>query len=128
MTQTWRGIGTTGAAVIAVLLLSYAFVQSAVMEAVAAPAPAAPICGMASMAGVGPALADAGKVGHGAHHSACPYCAAAANPPLTGATIIAPIPTAVVFVTFVALESRGPRGPPAPEPRARGPPTTPVAA
>ena len=123
-------MGTTGAAIIAVLLLSYAFVQSTVMQAAAAtPASATPICGMPDMAGMGGAFADAGKAaGHGAHHAACPFCTAAANPPLVAAVILAPIPSAFVFVTFVALESHGPRGPPAREPRARGPPTAPVTA
>jgi len=121
-------MGTTGAAIIAVLLLSYAFVQSDVMQAAApAPAPATPICGMANMAGA--AFADAGKTaGHGAHHAACPFCTAAANTPLAGALILAPIPTTFVFVTFVTLKSHGPRGPPAREPRARGPPIAPVTA
>jgi hypothetical protein len=122
-------MGTTGAAIIAVLLLSYAFVQSAVMQAAAAPAPATPICGMDHMVGMGGAFADAGKAaGHGARHTACPFCTATANPPLTGALILAPIPTAFVFVTFVALESHGPRGPPARESRARSPPIVPVTA
>lgn len=117
-------MGATGVAIIAVLLLSYAFVQSAVMQAAAAaPAPATPICGMSDMAGLGAAFADAGKAaGQGAHHAACPFCTAAANPPLVGAVILAPLPTTIVFVTFVALQSHGPRGPPAREPRARGPP------
>jgi hypothetical protein len=130
MTRIWRGLGTTGAALIAVLLLSYAFVQSTVMQAAAAsPTSAAPICGMASIAGMGGALADGGKAtGHAAHHAACPFCAAAANPPLAGALILAPIPTTFAFVTFVALQSHGPRGPPAREPRARGPPIAPITA
>ncbi|HEY2050280.1 MAG TPA: DUF2946 family protein [Caulobacteraceae bacterium] len=120
-------MGTTGAAIIAVLLLSYAFVQSTVMQAaVAAAVPAIPVCGMGSVTG---APADAGKApAHAPNQSTCPFCAAASHPPLVGALIIAPIPVAIVFVAFIPLESHGPRGPPPLPPRARGPPITPVTA
>ena len=120
---------------VAVLLLSYAFVQSTVMQAAAAsPTPATPICGMDHMAGMAMAAASptrdgAGKApAHQADHAACPFCASAANPPMTGAPILAPAPSTVVFVAFRPLASLGPRGPPAREPRARGPPLFPLTA
>ena len=120
---------------IAVLLLSYAFVQSTVMQAAAAsPAPAALVCGMDHMAGMAMAAMaapdrDAGKApAHPSGHTACPFCVAASQPPVTTAPILAPFPVTVVFVAFLALVSHGPRGPPAHEPRARGPPLSPATA
>ena len=121
-------MGTTGAAIIAVLLLSYAFVQSTVMQAAAAsPDPGVPICGMdhlTAMAAAAMAHGDAGKApAHHSGHTACPFCAAAANVPLVSVAILTPAPSTLAFVAFQDVGGHGPRGPPTQEPRARGPPS-----
>jgi hypothetical protein len=89
--------------------------------AAAAPALATPVCGMSDMAGLGGAPAHAGKAGDpGPRHAACSFCTAAANTPLPGALILAPIPTTFIFVTFVAPESHGPRPRLSGQPHVRG--------
>lgn len=125
------------AALLALAMLSYASIRSAVMQAVMAagdassPA-AADMTGMSmagmSMEGRGAEASTAlqgrnaaHRHGHG-HKAACPYCAAAAHAPTM--TVVSPLRACVAFVftAFRVAASRGPRGPPAVQPRARGPP------
>jgi hypothetical protein len=128
------------AALLALLLLSYASVQSTVMQvAMAAPAGLMPMCseamaGMGPMAGMamtpkaetasGPAAnAAASKSGH-RHQGqpACPYCAAAAHLPVLTGGVPLRTPVAFVFAAYRVQVAHGPRGPPSIQPRARGPP------
>ncbi|MDB5479252.1 MAG: hypothetical protein JWO83_305 [Caulobacteraceae bacterium] len=113
---------TYAAALLAVALFSFAYVQSLVMRA-SGDMPGAmtmtmPVCTSAGMAHV--------HVHHGGPHDAsqkaCPYCAAAAHAPICGS--IAPIPrsTTVAWTAYSAMQPLGPRGPPPFTARARGPP------
>ena len=130
------------AALIALVMLSYASVQSIVMQtAMAFGADTSPLCGAAtagedsiSMSGMGVGRTATASPHsrsrpqeHG-HRVACPYCAAAAHAPVI--TTVAPlqISTAFVFAAFRVTAGRGPRGPPACQPRARGPPADPLTA
>jgi len=113
--QPW----TVSASLLALLLLSLASIQSAVMQAAAAQFPA----GMERICGAPPA----GQKTDAAQHSqqnkaACPFCAAAANPPTACITPPLPRPLTVAFAGFLRPASLGPRGPPAFRPNARGPP------
>jgi hypothetical protein len=127
------------AALLALLMLSHADVKSAVMQAAMAdPARMAPIC-MGPMAGGGVAMAMPGmsldptpalhlaghKSGHG-RKASCPYCSAAAHAPILGGVAPLRVATAFTFAAYRTVSSHGPRGPPARQPRARGPPTDPV--
>jgi hypothetical protein len=110
-------------ALIALAMLNYAAVQSIVMQAVAGEtASASSMCAQTSMAGM--AMPGGGGVHtHGAQHrGVCPYCAAAANPPIMATVALVRVPASFVFVSFQVVESHGPRGPPTVDPRARGPP------
>lgn len=131
------------AALLALLMLSYASVQSIVMQA-AMPSAAGPmqICGGAAPAApmsmsMTPdlmihqaAAPTAHSHGHrpaapSDHKTVCPYCAAAAHAPMIAHA--APIqPSAgFVYAAFRVVSGSGPRGPPARRACARGPPTLP---
>ncbi|MDB5446704.1 MAG: hypothetical protein JWQ97_2021 [Phenylobacterium sp.] len=95
-------------------------VRSTVMQdAEAAPAAAMSVCGdMSSMSG--PMHGEHGK--GGAPHETCAFCSAAAHAPICGT--VAPIvaPMTVRYIAWRAHRPLGPRGPPAVNARARGPP------
>lgn len=113
----WRS--AHAAALIAVALLSFAFTQSAVMQATGAmPGMTMVIC---TAQGAVQVNADHGAPA-GKSQAACPFCAAASHAPL--AASIDPIPqaAAVAWTAYPALRPLGPRGPPARAPNARGPP------
>ncbi len=129
-----RGLGAAAAALVALLLLSYASIQSTVMQAAMA-WPGAMALGAgaesmdAAMMGAGQGgMAEAGrpsKAGHAPARS-CPYCAAAAHLPVLGTAPPVRAPTSFVFAAFRMAACRGPRGPPSFQSRARGPPTDPL--
>jgi hypothetical protein len=132
-----RGI-STAAAFFALLLLSFASVQSIVMQAATAPSGAMmPMCGKVdpsnavsvAMAGVDmqPAVASSTHDQHqGApqqHQAACPYCAVAGHAPMLAQAVPLRHATQCVFTVFQQVPGIGPRGPPARQPHARGPPS-----
>ena len=118
----------------ALLMLSYASVQSQLMRMTAAAAVTQPMCdgsadpAMAAMQmAAGPAKASTGHPSKGhAPGKSCPYCAAAAHPPIMGTATPWRAPSAFTFTAFRVVASHGPRGPPACQPRARGPPSDPL--
>ena len=120
-----KGLGGFAAALIALLMLSYASTQSQVMRTTMAMAVAPPTChgamvGMAS----GPVKAYAGVAHKGQLPAkSCPYCAAAAHLPVMGTALAWRTHSAFTFAGFRRVASHGPRGPPARQPRARGPPS-----
>ena len=129
------------AALIALVMLSYASVQSIVMQtAMAFGGDTSPVCGASAAAEaatpmLGMAMASAPTASRQVRShrpepgkAACPYCAAAAHAPVI--TTVAPLraSTAFVFAAFRVVSSHGPRGPPACQPRARGPPADPLIA
>ena len=114
-------------------MLGYASVRSTVMQAAGMAPTSLAACGEPttsgmSMPGMGHIAADAMRhlgdaSGKGAkHQAACPYCSAAANTALVGGIAAPRAPMLVVFVALHSVASHGPRGPPAFEARARGPP------
>ena len=140
-----RGRASFAAALVALLMLAYASVQSSVMQVAMAAAAARPLnagagdAPMSAMTGMEttqatPALRAGFAQGHahGGHAHAptksCPYCAAAAHAPLIETGALWRAPSAFSFAAFRAVASHGPRGPPARQPRARGPPTPPLRA
>lgn len=112
------------AAFCAMALLAFAGVKSNVMQAAAATAPAGATCGMAmgAMATGGASSPDKpGKPGKA--HAICDFCAAAAHAPAFGfAPPPVTAPSCVGYAFLAPGRSPGPRGPPAFQPRARGPP------
>ena len=140
MTSARSGAASVAAALLALLLLSFASVQSVVMQSAMASARAtAAICGdgadapssmTMTMTHVGGQshVVKAGP-GHSArapdgHNSRCPYCAAAAHAPvMTQAVPLFPTVNCV-FASYRVKASQGPRGPPALRPRARDPPSS----
>ena len=134
---THRGLGAIAAALIALLMLSYASVQSTVMQAaMGAPAGAGSSSHtdpdpMAGMVMPGPAQAEASRSAHAAkpghaNPAACPYCSAAAHLPILGAAAPLRAPSVIRFAALRVAAGHGPRGPPARQPRARGPPSDPL--
>jgi hypothetical protein len=127
-----RSIGPVAAALVALLMLGYASVRSTLMQAVGMPASSAAVAcadpgmsmpGMSHAARIGPERHAGHAPGQGVKHpAACPYCAAAAVSAVMAGVTAPRIPTSFVFVVFHPVESHGPRGPPAFEARARGPP------
>ena len=118
----------------ALLMLSYASVQSQLMRMTASATAAPPMCGgpadpamasMQEMAGPAKAAAGTSSKSHAPARS-CPYCAAAAHPPLIGTATPWRTPSTFTFTAFRVVASQGPRGPPACQPRARGPPADPL--
>ena len=141
MIRTRPHAASTAAALFALLMLSFASVQSIVMQvSMAAPGEMMPICGKVDpsnamaveMAGMDMQLAMASHDHHpGApdqHHAACPYCSAAAHAPILGESVPIRQATQCVFTAFEQTVSLGPRGPPTILPRARGPPANPLIA
>jgi hypothetical protein len=135
MVHARRQSGWVAAALLALVMLSYASVQSIVMQAAAAsPARLGALCSSGgrhamAMPGMDPTAYGSPSSGQGFgrsadHHGGCPYCAAAANPPMAADCTPIRVPAAVAFVAFQNVASHGPRGPPAATPRARGPPPT----
>ena len=61
-------------------------------------------------------------VSRGKPAAACGYCAAAAHAPLLAFAEPVRPSSAIAFAEFRDIEAHGPRGPPVPQPRARGPP------
>lgn len=105
------------AAFLAVALLSLATIRSNVMQA--GEIAGAPTCGMAGMVGASPSHHPAS----GKAHAACAFCAVAGHLPVCGsATALAP-PSVVAWTAWRPRSSLGARGPPAFQPRARGPPS-----
>ena len=134
-----RNHGWHAAALLAVLMLSFATVRSVVMQAaMSLQDDLAPMClgnpgdeaADSSMAGMDmgqagtadPASRDHRPDGVHGDKARCPYCAAAAHPPIPGHATPLPHVVDFVFAPFRVVASQGPRGPPAREPRARGPP------
>ncbi len=151
------GLSRFAAALMALALLSYASVQSIVMQgSMVAPAttgvdassgrggmamsdfaPTAMTAGAMQMdmpqMGVStmgsPGAHEARRAGprpaHGVatHRAACPFCSAAAHLPILTGGVPIRVSQVVAFAAFRLVASHGPRGPPAPQPRARGPPT-----
>jgi hypothetical protein len=134
-----RGAGklsTYAAALLAVALFAFAAVQSVVMQAVMAAEPDMAMS-MADMPGMSmpmPGCPNMGAMqtdsGHGSQtdkgQAVCPYCAAAAHLPLCAGAPAIPLVSAVAWAAYTVSPSLGPRGPPALEPKARGPPETPL--
>ncbi len=122
-------------ALLALAMLSFASVQSIVMQAfMTSSGTTAPTCGekpadgsatSASMPGMEmePAapLRDGPRPPSG-HGTACPYCVAAAHVPIIGDVVPPRRFVDFVFVAFPMPANRGARSPPAREVRARGPP------
>jgi hypothetical protein len=71
----------------------------------------------APMHGKGGALPDKA-------HKLCEYCAAAAHAPVCATVAPIPVSSSVAWSIYAALQPLGPRGPPAFEANARGPPQT----
>ncbi len=123
----WRGMAARdliqrsvyAAAFLAVALFSFAFTQSLVMQASdGMPGMTVVIC---TAQGAVQVNADHG-VPAGKSQQTCPFCAAASHAPLCASTDPIPQATAVAWTAYPALRPLGPRGPPALEPNARGPP------
>jgi hypothetical protein len=143
MIRTRSTTASTAAALFALLMLSFASVQSIVMQAaMAAAGDVMPICGAVdpgdamtvSMARLDIQRAVAGSahdrssgVPH-QHPAACPYCAAAGHAPILAQTVPLRQATLCEFTAYRQVASLGPRGPPAQPPRARGPPLNPPTA
>ena len=112
------------AALLAVALLSFASVQSIVMQAAGdgsmpmAMDPDCPMMGGAKTAPQSPA--DKGT------QAPCAFCAAAGQAPLTPTVAVLSAPVGVVWSLRPIPISLGPRGPPAFRPKARGPPSLPL--
>jgi hypothetical protein len=130
------GVTSLAAALLALVLLSFASVQSIVMQAtMPASGEMERICGE-GLTGVSPASMRMSGMGlrsatsaadptHKAEHgrkAACPYCAAAAHAPIIGQAIPLRHASDFVYTAFQIIAGHGPRGPPRCEPRARGPP------
>ncbi len=141
MPSTRPRLGASAAAFLALLMLTYASIQSSVMRATMAPSIWTELCGGVSTAGepmaamampgmaesraaVGASPRGKARPGH-ANPSACPYCAAAAHPPVLASVTPLRTPVAFVFASFQRIVGDGPRGPPPVQPRARGPPLFP---
>lgn len=81
-----------------------------------------PACGMEGM--------DVGNGRAGSHkpdspHKTCEFCAVAGHVPVCGSQVQLAPPSAVAWLNWRAPATLGPRGPPAIEGRARGPPAAP---
>ena len=137
MTRTRSDLASMAAALLALALLSFASVQSAVMRAAMSPLDdMARVCGPAldgtsSMAGMSMAGSMAPKAQHAQRSTkgrkpSCPFCAAAAHPPIVGQTPPLQFASGFVFAAYRAAASHEARGPPALQPRARGPPAPPL--
>ena len=136
----------TAAALLAVALFAFAAVQSVVMQARRAVDPAMTMTmadtstpDMPDMPGMSmsmsmpncdhmnaaPPASDHGSQ-PGKGQAACPYCAAAAHLPLCAGAPAMPVVSSVAWAAYTLRPSLGPRGPPVFEPKARGPPESPL--
>jgi hypothetical protein len=120
-------------ALLAVAMLSYASTKSIVMQATdTSPLGMSVICS-AQMAAKTIVFGDnaTGRlvrlpVAPGKSKPAvCPYCSAAAHAPVLASVVPLTHATTVEWLTWSPSTVNGPRGPPAFEPRARGPPSPP---
>ena len=123
-------------ALLAVAMLSYASTKSIVMQAVDASPLGMPVICSAHMSMAGGSLAE-GAIGRQAHlpnapgkgkPAVCPYCSAAAHAPVLASIVPLSHAAAVVWLAWPLSVVDGPRGPPAFEAKARGPPPFPSAA
>ena len=123
-------------AVLAVAMLSYASTKSIVMQAMdASPLGMSVICsarmGTATSIFVDDATGRMARTptapGKG-KPAVCPFCSAAAHAPLLASIVPFAHSAAVEWLTWSPSTINGPRGPPAFEARARGPPTIPTTA
>jgi hypothetical protein len=108
----------------AVALLSFASVQSIVMQAVgdrSMPMAMDPDCPMMG----GPKTASHSPADKGTQ-APCAFCAVAGQAPLTPTVAVLRAPVGVVWSLRPIRTSLGPRGPPAVRPKARGPPSPPL--
>jgi len=117
------------AALLAVLLLNYASVVSSTMQVeMALPVAMGPLCAPA------PASPSAAKAASGRlvvahpqtsheHPAVCAFCSAAMHAPTLGSVLSLRPSVAVLFAGYSTVSAHGPRGPPALQPRARGPPS-----
>jgi len=128
---------SAAAALLALLLLAFASVQSTVMQSAMASVDAiAPICGdhnpggsavLVGLASTTPEQAAAGSDHnrHGTTHGAdgpCVFCAAAAHAPALQQTGLIAYSSRCEFAAYAPVASHGPRGPPGVRHRARDPP------
>jgi hypothetical protein len=108
------------AALLAVALLGFAYVQSLVMQ-MPGDMPGRVTMAICTSTGMGHV-----NVGHGVPsqkpQKACPYCAAAAHAPVSASVAPMPAATAVAWISYAAIRPLGPRGPPGFAAKARGPP------
>jgi len=119
------------AALLAVLLLNYASVVSSTMQVeMALPGAMGPLCAPPTA----PASPSAAKAASGRplvahpqtsheHPAVCAFCSAAMHAPTLGSVLSLRPSVAVLFAGYSTVSALGPRGPPALEPRARGPPS-----
>jgi hypothetical protein len=108
------------AALLAVALFSFAYVQSLVMR-MSGDMPGGMTMAVCTSAGMTHVHAHPGAPAD-ASQKACPFCAAAAHAPLGGSVVRIPLSTAVAWTTYGAPRPLGPRGPPEFTAHARGPP------
>lgn len=111
------------AALLAVALLLFAGVRSTLMQAQTA---ASPRGGTPSCMNMGGARGAPSKPEKPA--KACAFCAVAAHLPVCGSAPAPAPPATVAWLAWRPAAGLGPRGPPALDPRARGPPTPPLIA
>jgi hypothetical protein len=141
MHTTKRKLVAFAAALLALLMLTYASAVSNLMQVEMALSGAmTPLCtghaasaAMANMAMPGMSMQPASAAAphadperHHGHQSDCPYCAAAAHAAILSDATPVLAAVAFVFAAFHLTASHGPRGPPQPQPRARGPPADPM--
>jgi len=113
--------------VLAVVALSYASTQSIVMQTVDGGGMPV-ICSMQSDGSADMATAEKAWLTHApglpgkAKRAACPFCSAAAHPPLLSAAAFLQSPMAVRWVPVAPIASTGARGPPLIRANARAPP------
>jgi hypothetical protein len=135
MIRIRSGTASTAAALLALLLLSFATVQSVIMRANTWPPDAMTlICGShptdkaapdeRTNAVAWPPTEHRSGAGH-PHAASCPFCAAAAHVPILEYAFPLPHAASFLFTAFQLPASHGPRGPPARRARARGPPADP---
>ncbi len=108
------------AALLAVALFSFAYVQSLVMR-MSGDMPGGMTIAVCTSTGMAHVHLHPGAPAH-APQKACPFCAAAAHAPVCGSVSPIPLSTAVAWTTYAALRPLGPRGPPEFTAHARGPP------
>ena len=127
-------LAARAAAILAVVLLTFASIQSVVMQAAEAAAPAMPAncpMGMAgmdmSMPGMDMTHEGGAPAEKGGGAKVCAFCSAAAHAALL--TLAAPLPVsiAVAWLTYAPTATRGVADPPPFLPKARGPPASPTA-